>query len=192
MARTKPFRSGVWASQATFGPNASTAVAFQALQEALTQNSGPIDIVAYSGGAQAFTTAYGELTAAQQARIGHILYISPGAGGQLAGTAVATNTTVVTGTGGADVAATGFMTIPFGANQIETSCSHTDLSCLFKAAQAQLSQFAKDGPCTNQDIFVLPFPRNGITLGGSRGGALPNIIMSPSTGDAYKVRSPEE
>lgn len=139
-----------------FGPNASTAVAVAALEEALAQNSGSIDIIAYSGGAQAFTTAFGELTAAQQARIGNILYISPGAGEQLAGTG--NNTTVVLGTGGADVAATSFMTIPFGANQIRSNCSHTDLACLFQAAQAQLTQFAKDGPCKNQDVFTRPPP----------------------------------
>lgn len=177
-------------SQAVFGPNTSTLYAVAALEDALSSNTGSIDVIAYSGGAQAFTTAFNELTPAQQARIGNILYISPGAGGQLAGTADAANTTVVLGGNGADVAATIWMTVPFGANQIETNCAHTDLGYLLQAAQAQLSQFAKDGQCTNQDIFFRhpqgtapPMPRAlpfyPLADGGSGGGLGSGPVPSP-------------
>jgi hypothetical protein len=47
-----------------FGPNASTAVAPQALQDALTTTTGSIDVIAYSGGVQAFATALGQLSEA--------------------------------------------------------------------------------------------------------------------------------
>jgi RHS repeat-associated protein len=49
-------------SQAAFGPNDSTETALAALIYALNTNSGLIDVVAYSGGAQAFSTAYEQLT----------------------------------------------------------------------------------------------------------------------------------
>jgi hypothetical protein len=52
------------ASQVFFGPNASTAVAPQALQDALTTTTGSIDVIAYSGGVQAFATALGQLSEA--------------------------------------------------------------------------------------------------------------------------------
>gem|GEM_PF-5256206 len=55
----------------------STQVASSALQFALSTNSGSIDVLAYSGGASAFTEAYGQLSAADQQRIGTVLYISP-------------------------------------------------------------------------------------------------------------------
>jgi hypothetical protein len=148
------------------GPNASTAVAVAALEEALAQSTGSIDVIAYSGGAQAFATAYGELTPSQQSRIGNILYLSPGmgvGGGLLPTTANPANTTVITGTGLYDIGATAWATGGPGTNNIQTSCNHLDLGCLLNAAQAQLGQFAKDGSCTSQDIFLLQ-------QGGSGGG----------------------
>ena len=68
-----------------FGSNNATQIALTGIQTALATNPGSIDIVAYSGGASAFTAAYGQLSQAEQQRIGSVLYISPGAFGGIAG-----------------------------------------------------------------------------------------------------------
>jgi hypothetical protein len=141
------------ASQGLIGPNDSTAVALSALQAALAGTNGSIDVIAYSGGAQAFSTAYSQLSSADQARIGSILYISPGAVGTLVTTKDPSKTSVVMGKGAADVGATAFTTIPLGVSTTWTACAHTDLACLLSAAQQQITQFAAGGPCAKQDIF---------------------------------------
>ena len=66
------------------GPNSSTLPALNALLYALGSTDGSVDIIAYSGGAAAFTDAYSQLSTAQQARIGLVLYLSPGAAGSIA------------------------------------------------------------------------------------------------------------
>jgi RHS repeat-associated protein len=63
-------------------PTGAALVALDAIALA-AQNPGQIDIIAFSGGAQAFTTAWGYLSADVQSRIGSITYVDPGAAGQL-------------------------------------------------------------------------------------------------------------
>ena len=86
--------------QGTSGANSSTQVELAALLNALSQNSGSIDVVAYSGSAEAFTEAYGLLTPQQQARIGSILYLSPAVVGQMV--VIPGHTTIVEGAGPED------------------------------------------------------------------------------------------
>ena len=131
-------------SQGT-GPNAGTAVALAAIQFALATNSGMIDIVAYSGGAAAFTDAYSELSGADQQRIGNILYISPGAAG---GIVTNGSTSVVQGSGFIDNLVTSGTNIPSGTPITDSNCAHTDFACLARAAQSQLSTIQNDGSCT--------------------------------------------
>ncbi len=153
--------------QGVGGANTSTSVALASLLEVLNTTTGSIDVVAYSGGAQSFTTAFSELTGAQQARIGNILYISPGAVGTLAVTANHANTTIVIGSGPLDTGATAGTIFPTGAQVFTTNCGHTDLACLLASsgAQAKISQMAGDGPCPSQMIYT--YPANG---GGGPGG----------------------
>ena len=141
-------------SQATFGPNVFTQVALNTLQDAFSSNGGLIDVVAYSGGAQAFATALGELSPAYQARFGNILYISPGMVGTLPVGSV--SATVVFGTEARTAAAFGTV-IPSNVPIASTDRAHTDLGCLFASggAQSALRRMRADGPCNLQDVFSL-------------------------------------
>ena len=58
-----------------FGPIDSTTAALNAIRYSLSTNLGLIDILAYSGGAAAFSTAYGMLTEAERERIGLVFII---------------------------------------------------------------------------------------------------------------------
>jgi RHS repeat-associated protein len=64
--------------QSYFGPNEATDVAIQALKAA-AQNPGPINVVTFSGGAQALNTALNTVPSLA-GRINNITYISPGIG----------------------------------------------------------------------------------------------------------------
>ena len=163
--------------QGTTGPNASTRVGYLTLENALDNTLGPIDVVAYSGGAQVLTTVMGLLTPAERQRIGSILYISPGTVGTLATTADPADTTVVLGSGPVDFAARVATGIPSGVNVVKTGCSHTDLACLLGAAAPQLAADRQDGPCPNQSIFTLPVP-NPIGAGGPPGSHSPTYVPS--------------
>ncbi len=108
-------------------------VALEALRYAMSTNSGKIDIVAYSGGAGAFTAAYGVLSSSEQQRIGNILYVSPGANGSL----VTNDTTsIVRGSGPVDVGAMIGTGCPRGTPVEQVACGHTDVACLSNASTA--------------------------------------------------------
>ena len=147
-----PVGSVVSVAQQAFTANDATATALSAIQYALSSNTGLVDIVAYSGGAAAFTAAYGELSSAQQARIGFVQYISPGAATQLAN--VQGTTSVVLGSGLVDNAATIGTQIPQGVPIQNSSCDHTDLACLFQAASPGLNLISSNGPCQNPEAFT--------------------------------------
>jgi len=142
------------AAQQASGANASTATALAAIQYALSSNSGLVDIIAYSAGAAAFTAAYGELSAAQQARIGLVVYISPGTATQLAN--VQGTTSVIQGSGLYDNLATGLGTqIPQGVPIYDTSCSHKSLGCFFGSGFSQLAAIQSNGSCNSRQTFTL-------------------------------------
>jgi hypothetical protein len=129
---------------------AATQTALSAILSALQNNSGTVDIVAWSGGAQAFTNAYNDLSPAQQQRIGDIVYVSPGAFGTLASNS---STTILIGAGGQDVFATGLTTIPA---TVDTTCNHRNFACFVQQAQAQFSPIQNDGSCSSPQTFSNP------------------------------------
>ena len=142
------------------GPNEATNAALGAIRHSLSTNSGLIDIIAYSGGASAFTGAFGLLSASERARIGIIQYISPGIVGELA--SVQGTTKVLTGTGTADVLATFLTTVPLGVPHTVSDCAHTDLACLFAAAQSTLATIKSNGACEDTDIFTRARPGGSV------------------------------
>ncbi len=154
-------------SQAS-GPNDSTAAALMAIRYSLASNSGLIYIIAYSGGAAAFTAAYGQLDASERARIGLVQYISPGSATALAN--VAGTTSVVMGTSGFDWAATVGTQVPRGVPIQSTSCDHTDIGCLLGHAQA-LSAITANGPCNNPLQFTRTNPFGGPVVAPGAGGS---------------------
>jgi len=147
------------------GPNDSTAVAYASLTNTLANNTGKIDVVAYSGGASAFTAAYGLLTSAQRSQIGSILYVSPGAVGQLASIPGATS--IIAGRGPEDGAAIALTAFPPGVPVKYTSCEHTDLACLLANAQTQMFKISANGACNNPGISTLVPSGGGGTVGQS-------------------------
>lgn len=145
---------GLVAQQALSGLSGATVAAYNAIIWAMASSASPVDIVAYSGGAAAFSTAYSLLTAAQKSDIGQILYISPGGGippphnGQ---------TSYVYGSGLTD----GVVTLgnnPIGGPAIYSTCAHTDLTCLLGAAAAPLKAIQADGQCSNPEVFTRTSP----------------------------------
>src|SRR5271170_2995808 len=140
------------------GGSLAGQVALNALQYALASNSGSIDIVAYSGGAGAYTWAYDQLTAVQQSRIGNVLYVSPGSAGELADTVGTTS--VVEGSGPLDIAAMVGTTIPQGVPVDPTSCGHRDTACLLQSQGASdvLARLREKGPCNSPSIFTRRHP----------------------------------
>jgi hypothetical protein len=134
-----------------------TQAALQSLQYALQSNSGSIDVITDSAGAQAFANAYSELSAANQARIGTIIYLDPAMIGTLPVPANA-NIYVVEGSDWKSIVATAGTVVPQGNNvhTINTSCNHTDQACLLNAAAAPLKRLKKDGPCNDPQSVTAP------------------------------------
>jgi RHS repeat-associated protein len=139
------------------GSSASTQTALQSLQYSLANNSGSIDVITDSAGAQAFANAFNDLSAADQARIGTIVYLDPAMVGTLLAPANAT-VFVVQGSDWKSIVATLGTTIPIQDNvhTIPTPCDHTNQACLL--GYAPLAQITKDGPCSNPRTFVKTLP----------------------------------
>jgi RHS repeat-associated protein len=135
-------------SQALAGANANTQAAFLAIIAA-AQDPGQINIFTFSGGAQAFATAYQYLPASIQTRIGNISYVSPG--GVVTLPLGSDTTTVVDGNGILDLIAEAGVVVPLGANIIDVNCQH-DATCEFGAASATLKAQA-GSPCSQPTTF---------------------------------------
>ena len=135
----------------------STAVALATLQYALSSNSGSIDVVAYSGGAQAFADALMQLSPADQARIGVMLYVAPGMFGTIPTLGRPQDVFVVEGQDWtSEVAAFGTVipsSIP-SSNVSTAPCDHTQLACLLQSSP--LAQIKSDGPCHDPKSFYRP------------------------------------
>jgi len=135
----------------------STAVALATLQYALSSNSGSIDVVAYSGGAQAFADALTQLSPADQARIGVMLYVAPGMLGTIPTLGRPQDVFVVEGQDWtSEVAAFGTVipsSIP-SSNVSTAPCDHTQLACLFQSSP--MAQIKGDGPCNDPRSFYRP------------------------------------
>ena len=132
------------AYQGLLTANASTLTAFISLMNA-AQDPGAINVFTFSGGAQAFASAYGYLPGSVQSRFNNVTYVSPGAAGTLpAGNG---STTAVFGGGIVDVAATIGTSLPFGTQIIDTPCNHS-FGCEYGRAQSTLLGLAGNA-CSN-------------------------------------------
>ena len=133
------------------GPNSSAIATYAAILYAMSSTNGPIDIVAYSGGAGAFAAAYQMLTPTQKSDIGQIVYIAPGSSG--ATLPVSTGQTYTyTGPGLQNIVA-GLGTTSVGV-VTPTNCYHQQLSCWFAAAAGPLATVAADGTCNDPQSFT--------------------------------------
>ncbi len=158
-----------FAVQALTGQDAATLTAYNALTYALGTNSGPIDVVAYSGGAEAFATAWDMLSKADRSRIGNILYLSPG------GSALPHNsqTSYVFGSGFLNNWIVQIGSTPVGGSVTNTDCGHMNINCCFGAASNQLAAIQADGTCSAQRKFTrtdfssgwTPNPYVGVVMG---------------------------
>jgi len=162
----------LYAIGATFGSNSATATALTAMKAALSANTGKIDIVTFSGGAAAFTGAYGSLSSSDQARIGNILHLSPSLAGAVA---VNGSSSVVYGNDWRDVVATIGTEVPLGTPMAGADCGHRNTDCLAQAAAKQIDVIRANGPCKSPSI-VSP---SG-TQPSQRGSASSTIIYGQS------------
>jgi RHS repeat-associated protein len=141
---------GSVAAQALAGANASTLVALDSILQA-AQDPGNINIFTFSGGAQAFASAYQYLPASIQGRINNVTYVSPGTSGTTLPSGASGTPTVVLGTGLADNLATFGTTVPLGTQFIDTPCGH-DANCEFNYAYSALLQRSGNS-CSDQTTF---------------------------------------
>jgi hypothetical protein len=135
----------------------STAVALATLQYALSSNSGSIDVVAYSGGAQAFADALMQLSPADQARIGVMLYVLDGMTVPNAATSLVQSwpSTTNTSCGLPKVGIVPNMPGATPSSNVSTApCDHTQLACLLQSSP--LAQIKSDGPCHDPKSFYRP------------------------------------
>jgi hypothetical protein len=142
-------KTGNWSGSSEAGQVALAAIRF-----ALSTNAGAIDLITYSGGAGASTWAYNQLSQSEQARIGNILHVSPGANGDI--TAFSDTTEVVRGNEGIDPVAMVGTQYPFGIATFEAQCPHTSFGCLIsaQAVQSMLASIKSHGPCAKSGTFT--------------------------------------
>jgi RHS repeat-associated protein len=132
------------AAQGLGNADAATIAVLNAIAVA-AQTPGPIDIFAFSGGAQAFSTAMSYLNSATAARIRNVTYLSPGSAELVGPLASGTGqTTVYAGNSLIDLII-GNAT-PSGASFIPTGCAH-DSNCLIEKVFFDLIPLG-GGPCS--------------------------------------------
>ncbi len=161
-----------------FLPTINTLVAQDALRFALSANTGKIDVVAYSGGAGAFTAAYNRLSSSDQQRIGSILYLSPGSSGSLE---INGTTSIVRGSGPVDIGAMLGTGYPIGTPVEQTDCWHRDVACLSNTATAikSFNAMEANGPCTSQMTFSFHWPGTAVAPGSGGNGGGGGIWSGP-------------
>jgi hypothetical protein len=153
------------------GPNPATQLAYQAIMAA-AQDSGPINIFAFSGGAQAFAAALLLLPSDVASRINNITYLPPGSfGGQLPSASSSTTsgngtTTVIWGGGIIDTIVVG--NLPYGARSVRTRCGH-DANCEIKENLKRL-QSLSGSTCSNPQVLTLGNLAAPASGGGGGGG----------------------
>ncbi len=141
------------AMQGLLSADSSTFAAWMSVM-ASANDPGPINIYTYSGGAQAFASAYPYLPSSVQNRINNVTYISPGTGGTTLPSGSGT-TTVILGNGPTDSFAGIATSLPSGSNIIDVDCRH-DATCEFQAAQAALLQNAGNACSTPSTFSTAP------------------------------------
>jgi hypothetical protein len=132
-------------------------VALQALRDAIAGSASPIDVIAYSGGAQAFVTAFSQLSAAEQSQIGSITYIVPATiCATLPTTQNPINTVVYVTPGWKTQFGIALTNLPPGVATFDVACDHGDFACLANAIQSRVKDLSANGPCAKQDVFTRP------------------------------------
>ncbi len=166
-----------YANQTSFGGVMSViagGAAVEGVKQAIlaaAQTPGPINVVAFSGGAQAFTTAVEQLPSSVQARIGNVTYLSPGTNGTTLFASQNGQTQVFFGEGLRDDLATIATTVPSGVNQTYLDCKHV-ANCEFNAAASYLNTYAKN-PCPeDQKNPPAPSNSNNNNATGIQGGGI--------------------
>jgi RHS repeat-associated protein len=156
-------------SQGLVGPNAATDAAAAAILQA-ARDRGPINIVAFSGGAQTVAGALRSLPASIGERIDNVTYVSPGS---VSGDALPRGnrrTTAVVGTRGWEPLIGFFPIDPLGTGYVYTGCGH-DADCQFSTALLLLyslsgSPCSVPGTISTGPTGLHEFTNIGITFGG--------------------------
>jgi RHS repeat-associated protein len=152
-------------------------VALASLNQVLANNTGKVDVVAFSGGASAFSGAYNLLSVADQQRIGNIVYVSPGAAGEIA---TNSTTSVVLGTGFADWGATMGTSVPPGTPTTQTQCAHTDFACLVNSAQSQFKPIQDNGACWSPGMPTSSMKGGSRSNGSAGSSSIQNMLNTLS------------
>lgn len=158
-----------------FSVNTATATAYATIMAA-AQDSGPINIFALSGGAEAFSAAFELLPAEVKSRIGNVTYLSPAGMGGVLPSATGT-TTVITGGGLDNVIVNN---TPPTANYITTDCGH-DAVCEIQKNAELLKSLAGSG-CSNPVMISGMYTPYGSGGGSSGQGS----IVQSSSGTYYR------
>jgi len=144
------------AQEVMAGPTQAAQTVVDAIMAAAA-DLGPINIVAYSGGAGAFAAAVKLLPANVIARIASVTYLSPGANGNIP--TGPWKTKIYTGVGVDSTMAEWFTTWHdqnAGESIVHpTSCYHTDTSCLVLAAGLS-NAWSTSNACSNASVFSRP------------------------------------
>ena len=150
-------------SIAVWQGNVATDTALMAIEYALQSNSGAVDIVAFSGGAHAFTNAYNLLSPSQQQRIGNIVYVSPGTLDELA-TNGSTSAVLGAGLDPGNIFSGSLTYIPTSVPLTDTTCAHSDFACFIQQAQAQFAPIQNDGSCNAPQVFTRATTQNILNM----------------------------
>lgn len=173
-----PYAGGNWlggvADVATLSPgDVEVQVVIDAVMAAAA-DPGPINVIAYSGGAGAFAVAYGELPSDVRYRIASVAYFSPGANGYIPTTAFGPNALVLSGSDTfSDLAE---INTQSWLEPIETNCDHTQVGCFIAAASHFLDNHTSS-PCSSPAVF------SRSTADRRRGlGRPPRVTVTPGFG----------
>ncbi len=150
---------------AALGRNQAIQTVYDGIMAAAA-DPGPINIVAYSGGAGAFAGAVNLLPADVLARIANVIYLSPGAAGDIP--TGPWHTQIFLGADYPSDAAELFTTwnpgTALGSFVHQTNCNHTDTDCFIQAARLYADWNTNAGDCSHASIFSRPPGLHGIDI----------------------------
>jgi RHS repeat-associated protein len=154
----------VQVASAASGPNQATQTVYDAIMAA-AGDPGPINIVAYSGGAGAFAAVIAQklLPADVVARIASVTYLSPGALGDIPIGPWHTQIYL----GDDSTSALAELNTTWGGGQgmssfvHPTSCDHFDTACFLRAANLY-SSWGQSGLCSDPSVFSRPQDYGGL------------------------------
>ena len=143
-------------------PTGAVATALQAIALA-AQNSGPIDIIAFSGGAAAFTSAWNYLSPDVQSRIQSITYVAPGSSPAQSLTSGTPGTTIDVYEDSTDFANTALQLVggsrPSSQNYTNTgNCGH-NANCIFANYLDQITTGKSSCQIGAGGVFGAPPPK---------------------------------